>query len=140
MSEECNIFIECLDLLEEDYYTWVSKENFERLRFLDNRNFNKECSKSELEELETLDLNIHRNTLRAWKAKRKRIESLNLKESDFYEYGFTAEDFKRLRYLQENSTPLLFNWRDIKELTSLKERLNKLLPHVLKCKELSQNE
>jgi len=140
MSEECNIFIECLDLLEEDYYTWVSKENFERLRFLDNKNFNKECSKSELKELETLDLNIHRNTLRAWKAKKKRIESLDLKESDFYEYGFTTEDFKRLKYLQENSTPLLFSWRDIKELTSLKERLNKLLPHVLKCKEFKQNE
>lgn len=131
MSEKDNILIECLDLFEEDFYNWVSPEDFERLRLLSDKNNREELSELESEELEEIDLDILNSTLTAYKLKKQRIQASNLTEEDFYEYGFTAEDFTRLRYLLEKDNPLMFNWESKRELFNLKERLAKLTNQVL---------
>lgn len=121
------ILAECFDTTEEDFYKWVSKENFERLRFLDKKNLNNDCSESELEELENLDSKIMRNSLNAFKVKEQRIENSGLTWSNFYKYGFTEEDFNRLKYLLESG----FSYSNAKELSILKECVRKIATKIL---------
>jgi len=92
------ILTECFDPVEEDYYEWVSKEDFKRLRFLDQKNLNNDCSESELEELENLNSRIMRNSLNAFKVRKRRIKRSGLTWSDFYK-SLTKKRYPKASFL-----------------------------------------